>query len=499
MVSHSTTVTFEGIRTKNIDVQVHIGKGLPSFTIVGLASKSVDESKERIKATLAAIHMQLPPKKITVNLSPANVHKAGSHYDLPIALAVLEAMQALPEHSFKDAIILGELALDGSITPVHGVLPAAVNAVEQNKTLICPYANGLEAQQADENATIHAAKHIIDIIRLIKHKEPLPALPVSTNITQPHYKDLADIKGQAMAKRALEIAAAGGHNMLMTGPPGSGKSMLAERLAGILPAIHVKEKLEVGMIYSVSGHDENNTTQDQRPFRAPHHNCSMAAMTGGGKAAKPGEVSLAHGGVLFLDELPEFPRVVLDSLRQPLETQQVTIARAENHITYPANFQLIAAMNPCKCGYLGDSMRECNKVPDCAQDYQNRLSGPFLDRIDIHVQAPALDPTTIYDATPSEASATVKQRVINARAVQHKRFENTEIHTNAQADGELLHAVAPLDETSKNLMKQTVTKMGLSMRGHNRVIRVARTIADLAGDAHITETHLAEAINYRQI
>ncbi len=498
MVAIAHTFAFIGVEPKEVQVQVHMGSGLPAFNIVGLAAKAVNESKERVRAALSSMGINLPPKRITVNLSPADLPKEGSHYDLPIALGVLMVMEIIPESALKNNIIMGELALDASITQVSGVLPAAMGAAQRGFSITCPKINGPEASWADDEIVIISASNLTELIEHFNGEVILPK-PNKNDINNDNiqYPDLKDVKGQKKPKRALEIAAAGGHNMLMIGPPGSGKSMLASRLPSILPPMSPKEMLEVSVINSIAGVvNDNEGLSFARPFRDPHHSASIPALVGGGAKAKPGEISLSHNGVLFLDELPEFNRVVLDSLRQPLETREVAIARAQNHVTYPANFQLIAAMNPCRCGYMGDAERECNKVPICGKDYQSKISGPMLDRIDIHIQVPAVNPYQEFE-DESESSADIRQRVLNARKIQANRHEN--ILTNSEAEGELLKEFSTPSKDGEDMLKQAVVKFNLSMRSHNRVLKVARTIADLASSATVEKEHIAEALSYRQL
>jgi magnesium chelatase family protein len=383
---------------------------------------------------------------------------------------------------------------------VLGVLPAAIGATARDKGLICPYHNGSEAAWSG-NELILAPKNLLELINHFKGTQILkkPSAEIDQgNIT---YPDLADIKGQETAKRALEIAAAGGHNMLMCGPPGAGKSMLAQRLPGLLPPMDSKEMLECSMIASLAGLLTDGKLQSSRPFRAPHHSCSMAAMVGGGmsKRISPGEISIAHHGVLFLDELPEFQRVVLDSLRQPIETGDILISRAHAHITYPAKFQLIAAMNPCCCGYLSDPERACNKVPRCAVDYQGKISGPLFDRIDIYIEVGSLSIMEIENATPGESSAVVAARVTKARELQKLRYHNTDITINARLDSSLIQKFVVLNDDAKKLLNKAVEDLKLSMRGYNRILKVARTIADLEEKEIINKIHIAEALSYRQM
>jgi magnesium chelatase family protein len=497
MVARLSTVSFMGINTLDIDVQVHLSSGLPNFNIVGLADKSVGESKDRIRSAFSSLGLALPAKRITVNLAPADVHKEGSHYDLAIALGILTEMDIIPLEEITQYIILGELALDGSISAVNGILPASIAANAAEKGVVCPAANAAEASWSG-NDEIIAPDNLLEIINHFSGRQVISKVPpeIQTRSEGTH-PDLADVKGQSIAKRALEIAAAGGHNMLMIGPPGSGKSMLAARLPGIIPPLETKEVLEASMIASIVGEiDERRGLVTQRPFRTPHCSSSMAAIVGGGRNAKPGEVTLAHHGVLFLDELPEFSRNVLDALRQPIETGEITIARVNSHVTYPANFQLVAAMNPCKCGYYGDIANSCSKAPLCAEQYQSRISGPLLDRFDIKVDVVNSNIFT-YQNEPAEPSEQVRTRVIAARDIQAKRYANKDIRLNSQADGQLLINVVNLDQESQDFLRNSLEKINISMRAHNRILRVARTIADLQKSENVSKSHLAEALSFR--
>ncbi len=500
MVAHINTIAFHGINPIDVDVQVHITSGLPAFNVVGLPDKAVGESRDRVRSALSSMGLALPPSRITVNLAPADLAKEGSHYDLAIALGILVTMNVIDPDVASRYIALGELSLDGGLSKIAGVLPTAIHAVATGKGIICPQENGVEACWAGDNVEILAPKNLLSLINHFKGTQILtPPKLCDAPADEIKYPDLRDIRGQETAKRALEIAASGGHNMLMIGPPGSGKSMLASRLAGITPGLDGKEMLDVSMIASITGDLDNGMIKRNRPFRDPHHNCSMAAMIGGGRKAKPGEITLAHNGVLFLDELPEFPRNVLDSLRQPLETGRVTVSRAEAHVTYPAHFQLVAAMNPCKCGYLGDQARSCNKAPRCGKDYQSKISGPLFDRIDIHIEVPPVTPADINKEPSKEGTKEVAARVIRTRNIQSKRYENDNIRTNSEADGEVLLGVTKLDNDGRKLLDQAFERMGLSMRGYNRVLRVARTIADMEESQNILKNHIAESLSYRQI
>ncbi|UCM93222.1 YifB family Mg chelatase-like AAA ATPase [Candidatus Tisiphia endosymbiont of Melanophora roralis] len=502
MIVHLGSLTFSGIDIIDVDVQVQISPGIPNFTIVGLADKTIGESKERVRAALSSIGLALPAQKILINLAPADLVKEGSHFDLAIACAILSSMKILPAEEIQEYLVIGELSLDGSILPVSGALPAAIGASARNKGLICSKSNGQEAAWSGNN-NILVAGNLIELVNHFKGSQILssPELEIDTTII--NYPDFKDIKGQKAAKRALEIAASGGHNLLMLGPPGTGKSMLAQCIPGILPKMQPEEILECSTIASVAGKLANGKLSRARPFRTPHHSCSIAAMVGGGvgKRVKPGEISLAHNGVLFLDELPEFPPNVIESLRQPIETGEILIARANSHIKYPANFQLIAAMNPCKCGYLSDPHKACSKAPKCGSDYQMRISGPIMDRFDLHIEVGSIDSynyNLIEDDTEEE-SGQIANRVEMARNIQQTRYEGYNIKTNNRLDGQLLieHAL-PVDD-GKDLLNEAATKFRISMRAYNRILRVARTIADLDASSNVYRIHIAEALNYRRI
>ena len=502
MVARIATVAFQGFEVLDVDVQVQMSPGLPAFTIVGLPDKAVGESRERVRAALTAIGLALPSERITVNLSPADVLKEGSHFDLPIAIGLLAAMGVLPADEIATYTALGELALDGGMTAVAGVLPAAIHASASSRGLICPAAQGSEAAFSGD-IEILAPINLLSLIHHFKGTQILsPPEPLVADAV-PNGPDMADIKGQETAKRALEVAAAGGHNMLMVGPPGAGKSMLAARLPGLLPPLDPAEALSVSMIQSLAGQLDGGRITRARPFRDPHHGASLAALTGGGQKAKPGEVSLAHLGVLFLDELPEFQRGVLEALRQPLEAGQITVARANAHVTYPARVQLIAAMNPCRCGYLDDPGQACSRVPRCAQDYQAKISGPLFDRIDLHVDVPAVNPADLAAPATSESSAAIAKRIAGARDIQKQRYASLKsealIRTNAEADGTLLEAVATPDDEGKKLLHDAAARMKLTARGYHRVLKVARTLADLETAQQVTRLHIAEALSYRRI
>jgi magnesium chelatase family protein len=497
LVALVSTVAYLGLEARSVQVQCQIAAGIPRFSVVGLPDKAVGESRERVQAALAAMGLALPPKRITINLSPADLPKEGSHYDLPIALALLAAMGICDVEQLADFVVVGELALDGRIVPTPGVLLAALHASGADKALICPAAQGAEAGWASGLAVV-AAPDLVSLLNHLKGSQVLAAPAPGQAEPAPRGNDLKQVKGQETAKRALEIAAAGGHNLLMIGPPGAGKSLLASCLPGILPDLTPAEALEVSMVASVAGTLEHGRISRARPFRSPHHSASMAALTGGGLRVRPGEVSMAHLGVLFLDELPEFQRPVLDSLRQPLETGEVSVARANAHVTFPARVQLIAAMNPCRCGHLGDPALACSRAPRCAADYQSRVSGPLLDRIDLHVEVDPVSAADLALPPPAEGSGEVAARVAQARSIQSARFAETGARTNAELDGEALEAFATPDEAGRALLMQAASAMRLSARGYTRMLRVARTVADLAGARGVGRIHVAEALSYRR-
>jgi magnesium chelatase family protein len=491
-IARIRSYAFSGIEAVPVEVQVQISSGLPAFLVVGLPDKAVGEARERVRAALTAMGLSLPPKRVLINLAPADLLKEGSHFDLPIALAVLAAMDVVPREDLFDFAALGELSLDGGLNAVAGVLPAAIAASSAELGLICPGPQGGEAAWAG-NLQVLAA---IDLLGLINHFRGLQVLspPDPAGVAEPQgVADLADVRGMETARRALEIAAAGGHNLLLIGPPGAGKSMLAARMPGLLPDLTPREALEVSMIHSVAGMLVGGRLLKRPPYREPHHSASQAALTGGGMRARPGEVSLAHRGVLFLDELPEFPRVALEALRQPMESGRTTVARATAHVTYPARFQLVAAMNPCRCGHLGDAGRECGRAPRCGEDYQGRISGPLLDRVDLTVQVQAVSATELSRAPPGETTASVATRVAGARDRQRERGGEAGPHTNAEAEvGKLL-----LVPEARELAERAADKLRLSPRGQIRTLRVARSIADLAGVAAVRRQDVAEALAYR--
>ncbi len=494
------SIIFNGMDATRIDVQVQLATGLskPEFNIIGLADRAVKESAERIRNVLAALNLHLPPKRLTVNLSPADVEKSGSHFDLPILCGILCAIGALPEDELSKYLILGEIGLNGAIVRTDGVLPASVWARKHNMGLICSGLQGAEARMAGHD-NILAPHHVLELINHFSgaHKLlPPDAAEMATAAQTPG--DMRDVHGQAAAKRALEIAAAGGHAMLMVGPPGSGKTMLASRLPGIMPEMTADEILETSIIYSIAGQLSGRGLMTSRPFRSVHHTSSPVALAGGGSNARPGEISLAHNGVLFLDELPEFNRATLEILRQPMESGQILISRARNNATYPARFQLIAAMNPCPCGHLGNAALSCSRAPRCAEAYQAKISGPLLDRIDLHVDVDAINPWEMNggnDDTPAETTAQIRERVVAAYNRQIARQGKM----NARLDGPELDAAVKLSDELTTFLNTAAEKMGMSARGYNRIRRVARTIADLRGSENVEMADLAEALSYRPV
>ena len=499
MYAHITTLAFVGVEAKAVDVQVQITSGQFAFAIVGLADKAVAESRERVRSALHAIGLGLPVKHITINLAPADLPKEGSHYDLPIALALMVAMGAIAPDAIDGYAAIGELALDGNLRKVPGALPAAIGANGLQKGLICPEECGQDAAWAAEDISILAAPHLLALINHFKGLQTLSRPEPALSQGPAQDGDLADIKGQETAKRALEVAAAGGHNILMTGPPGSGKSMLASRLPSILPPLAPDELLQVSMIHSLASELSGGCLVRARPFRAPHHSASMAALVGGGSRPQPGEISMAHLGVLFLDELPEFAPQVLDALRQPLETGETVIARANHRVSYPARIQLVAAMNPCRCGQPQAGVA-CRLGRDCEARYRARISGPLLDRIDIRIDVAAVSAADMVLPAPKEGSREVAARVAAARQRQRERFAKygaADLRTNADCSGRILEETAMPDEDGVSLLSEAAQALSLSARGFHRTLKVARTIADLDGSDTVARPHVAEALCYR--
>lgn len=496
MVLRCTTIAFQGIQAVPVDVQVMVGPGKMSMQIVGLADKAVAESRERVQSAIHASGLSMPNKRVTVNLAPAILPKEGSHYDLPIALALMAALGAIPGDALEGYVVMGELGLDGTIASVAGALPAAIGANGLGKGLICPSGSGSEAAWADPEKDVLAPRSLISMANHFKGTQVLSRPVAGMRDHTDHSQDMADIRGQETAKRALEVAAAGGHNLIFVEPPGSGKSMLASRLPTILPPLIRRELLEVSMIASIAGTIADGKLSSTRPFRAPHHSASMV---GGGLRARPGEVSLADNGVLFLDELPEFTPQVLDSLRQPLETGETVIARANHRVSYPSQLQLIAAMNPCRCGMAGEPGHTCRRGIRCAADYQARISGPLMDRIDLRVEVPSVSASDLMTPTSGESSAVIAERVARARQVQADRFAQLGVActTNAQANNTVIEKVAAPDAAGQKLLKEAADALKFSARGFHRILKVARTLADLDEKTVVGRVHLAEAISYR--
>ncbi|MGD9981671.1 MAG: YifB family Mg chelatase-like AAA ATPase [Hyphomonadaceae bacterium] len=489
--ANATTVAFAGLEARRIEVQVQLTGGTNGIVIVGLGDKAVSESRERVRAAFASIGLAIPPDRIVVNLAPADLPKEGTHYDLPIALAMMAAIGALPRDALDGVVCFGEVGLDGALAPAPGALPAAMAAHGMGCAFICPEACGAEAAWA--GGEVIAAPSLLALVNHFRGGAALKPPERGDLISGANAPDLNDVRGQEQAKRALEIAAAGAHNLLFVGPPGAGKSMLAQRLPGLLPPLSSEELLEVSMLHSVAGLLERGRLTRNRPFRAPHHSASMAALVGGGLRAKPGEISLAHHGVLFLDELPEFSSQALDALRQPLENGNVLIARANHHVTYPARILLAAAMNPCRCGG-GPGAGMCRRGPRCAIDYQARLSGPLLDRIDIQLDVPPVTAADLALPRPVEGTAEAAARVGRAREAQAKRGAGL----NAALDLEALERLAAPDAPGAALLSKAAESLALSARAYHRTLKVARTIADLDGSDAVRRIHVAEALSLKR-
>ncbi|MEL6913939.1 MAG: YifB family Mg chelatase-like AAA ATPase [Pseudomonadota bacterium] len=497
MVAIAYTVAFEGVEARLVEVQCAITAGLPSFSIVGLPNKAVSEARDRVRAALDALSIALPSKRITINLSPADLPKDGSHFDLPIALALLAAIDMVPKEEVARTVALGELSLNGDLVAVVGALPAAMAAASEDRRLLCPEAVGAEAAWVGATEVI-GARTLPEVVRHFTGQSPIPPAGPG-EVTLPHgSRDMAEVKGQERAKRAVEIAAAGRHHVLLVGAPGSGKSMIAARIPGILPPLSAAEALETSMIHSLSGLLDEGGISRARPFREPHHTASMAAIVGGGRGAKPGEISLAHNGVLFMDEFPEFPRPVLETLRQPIETGSVMVARANHHVRYPSRFMLIAAANPCRCGQAGEPGFVCSRGAKCADEYMGRISGPLMDRFDLRVEVPPVSFADLDLPATGESSREIGARVAGARARQAERYAGREAtEMNADIEGALLEEVAAPSSEGKDLLRRAAEKFGFSARGYHRVMRVARTIADLEASVPVERHHVAEAISYR--
>lgn len=509
MMSKINTVCFSGINVVKIYVEVHFAKGQPGISIVGLGDKAVKESIERVRASLSSLGLILPPQKITINLAPADIIKEGTHFDLPIMLGILSNMNIIKQEMINDFVIIGELGLDGSIRSVNGVLPAALHANTLHLGIICPKDNGKEAAWGGKSMNIIAVENLSQLIGYLKGTLKLERPEISQdNFIKNSNKDMSDVKGQKTAKQAIEIAAAGGHNILLIGSPGTGKSMLASRIVTILPPLSTQEMIEVSMIHSISGLIKDGTLTSVRPFRAPHNTASQCSIIGGGSKARPGEITLAHNGVLFLDELPEYQRDVLEALRQPMENGNISITRVNNKVLYPANFQLVAAMNPCKCGFFGCTKQKCNCSQKSVQQYQNKISGPLLDRIDIHVKMEDLNykfseinsTQKSKEEIEEESSLTIKARVIKAREIQAKRYANESFKINSRCpDGKAMQKYCmPTDKECIKTLDEIGEKLNVSMRGIGKIVRVARTIADLECSEELKKEHILKSALFRQ-
>ena len=497
MTAIAYTVAFDGVEARLVEVQCSVTPGLPGFGIVGLPDKSVSEARERVKAAFGALSVAMPSRRVTVNLSPADLPKEGSHFDLPIALAVLAALEIVPAEALEQVVALGELALDGRLSPVAGALPAAMAAAEDDRALMVPHACGPEAAWVGTVAVL-APRNLREAVDHLTDRAPLPRAIPGEVAPVTHSKDLSEVRGQERARRVIEIAAAGRHHLLMIGPPGASKSMLATRLPGILPPLMPVEALETSVIHSVAGHLSGGGISRSAPFCQPHHTASMAAMVGGGRNARPGQASLAHNGVLFLDELPEFERRVIDALREPIETGEIHVSRANAHIRYPARFLLVAAANPCRCNEAADAGQPCPRAPRCQSDYLGRISGPMMDRFDLRIDMPQVSYEELGLPPSGESSAMVAERVAAARAIQAQRFaDHPQARVNADAAGRLLEEIAPLDSECRALLALAAEKLGLTPRGYHRILRAARTIADMDASADIRQPHLGEALSYR--
>lgn len=500
MIAIVRSMVCMGVSASPIQIEVDVGPGLPQFSIVGLPDQSVKEAKERVRSAIKNSGFSFPADRITINLSPADIRKEGSGFDLPIALGILAACEEISEEGFKDYVFMGELALNGDTKPVKGSI-AAASSLKKGSTLILPLQNASEASLA-ETASIYAVQNLREAVRFIKKEisiEPFKTKLSSALKPTSHMLDFCEVKGQALAKRAIEIAVAGGHNILLIGPPGSGKSMLSQRIPTILPPLSLDEKIELTKIYSVAGLMENPGLIEERPFRSPHHSISPAALAGGGSHPRPGEISLSHEGVLFLDEFPEFRKDVIEALRSPMEEGKILISRAQMQTTYPSRFMLAAAMNPCPCGYLGHPKKSCRCLITQIQKYQTKISGPILDRIDLHVEVPLLPIETLSVDAPAESSEQIRSRIIRCRQIQSERFKKSPYRVNALMRAKDLRTYCALSGSAKIIMEQAVKEMGFSARAYYKILKIARTAADLENKEQILDRHLAEAIQYRSL